>query len=113
MQDGNMGNVIFTGILTREEIRDVYQKTKVALFPVHSQGSWLSPFEAVSAGCKIVVSKEATCSDFISSCSIGEVCETLEQYVEAIISPDWKKELDDLKELTWDKFSERVLEEMR
>lgn len=66
-------NVIFTGHIGRDAIRDLYQAASLALFPVQSQGSWLSPFEALCAGTPVIVSPEITSSSIISKEKIGTV----------------------------------------
>jgi glycosyltransferase involved in cell wall biosynthesis len=130
MQDGNIGNVIFTGVINREEVRNIYNLTDIVLMPVKSQGSWLSPFEAISAGCIIIVSKEMTASSILEENGLAFVCDKIEDYIDHIVTyfehPISAKDMFYLdyhrtgrkkqwvkKNLTWDKFSEKVLEVMK
>jgi glycosyltransferase involved in cell wall biosynthesis len=47
--------------VTREHLRYLYSMTDVLMHPVKEQGGWLSPFEAISTGCPVIVSNELTC----------------------------------------------------
>jgi len=110
-------NVIFTGHLQREIIRDLYKACNVALYPIKSQGGWLSPFEALCAGAPIVVSRMITSADIIRKNNLGIVTNN---FVNAILdiyknqkyyrylakkAGLWVK-----KNLSWEKFCERMVE---
>jgi len=124
IRDGNMGNVIFTGVVNREEIRDIYKATNVVLMPVKSQGSWLSVFEAVSANVPVIVSEEFTAKEIIPHIANIYVAKEINDYVKFIqteinyteIINNFTLQQDKkwIKEnLTWDKFSQKVLEVMK
>lgn len=109
--------VIFTGHLKREKVRDLYKISNVAIFPIKSQGGWLSPFEALSAGVPIIVSKEITCRDIILYNDLGIVTDNFEQAVLEIYENEKEYQrkvkiakLWIMKNLTWEKFSKRMLE---
>ena len=108
-------DIIITGVLTQEEVRALYSFTNILLMPVKSQGSWLTVFEAMSAGVPVVTSKEFTASDILYQKNIGAVCDSMEEYVETITHP-WgdsihSEEAKDFvrNELTWELFCERMV----
>ena len=55
-EEGLEEYIVFTGHITRAQVRGLYQACAIALFPVKSQGGWLAPFEALCAGRPIVTS---------------------------------------------------------
>ncbi|OFV67073.1 MAG: glycosyl transferase family 1 [Candidatus Syntrophoarchaeum butanivorans] len=108
--------VVFTGQLSQDEIRDLYHASDVALFPIKSQGGWLSPFEALSAGLPIVVSTSMTASSIIEREALGIVTDdftqaVLEIYTEqeryqemAKAGGEWVYE-----NLSWNRFCEKMV----
>ncbi len=109
-------HVIFTGHLPRNDIRDLYAACDVALFPVKSQGGWLSPFEALCAGKPIVVSTQMTAGNLIRRNKIGAVTGAFARAVfdvhkdgakYGIIAKRGKKWVKE--NLTWDKFCEKMV----
>jgi len=108
-------DIIFTGLISQEEIRDLYHGSNLAIFPIKSQGGWLSIFDAMACGLRVYVSKEATCSSILAENNLGCVCDTVEDFVHAIIQNKGNKHsTDDLEwvkaNLSWDKFCEKMLE---
>lgn len=109
--------IVFTGHLKRNVIRDLYKACDAALFPIKSQGGWLSPFEALCSGIPIIVSSSITSSDIIKMNGIGIVTNDFSAAVLNIYKNrkkykimgergrKWVKE-----NLTWDKFSKKMLE---
>jgi glycosyltransferase involved in cell wall biosynthesis len=100
--------------ISRDHLRSLYAQSNILLHPVKEQGGWLSPFEAISAGCPVIVSKELTCSDMIENNRLGIVTS---DYVKALRlihdypsinsyghSSVWVKD-----NLTWDKFGESMV----
>jgi glycosyltransferase involved in cell wall biosynthesis len=103
-------DVIFTGKLSREEIRDLLKTSNIALQPNKGQGSWLSVFEAIACGIPVVVSNEFTASDVVKE-NGGIVCSTIEDYVKAITEGEFTNAKEFVKTyLTFDKYCERMLE---
>jgi 1,2-diacylglycerol 3-alpha-glucosyltransferase len=110
-------HVIFTGHLARTIVRDLYAACDVCLFPVKSQGGWLSPFEALCAGKPIVVSTQMTAADIINKNKIGIVTDDFTRVVldmynnpakyrrMAMRGKMWVKE-----NLNWNNFCQRMLE---
>jgi glycosyltransferase involved in cell wall biosynthesis len=109
-------NVIITGQLSRESVRDLYHASHLLLHPIKSQGGWLAPFESLCAQKPIVVSLEMTASNIIKREEIGIVTEDFagaiwdvysnpDKYCQtAIRGKEWVRE-----NLSWDKFCERML----
>jgi glycosyltransferase involved in cell wall biosynthesis len=107
--------VIFKGHISRNELRSLYYKTDVMIHPVKSQGGWLSPFEMLSAGRPIVVSRDLTASYIIEKEEIGIVTGN---YARAIL--DVYKDQNRYrmmaargreyvnKNLSWDSFGEKM-----
>ncbi|MDD2773585.1 MAG: glycosyltransferase family 4 protein [Elusimicrobiales bacterium] len=67
------GKVLFTGHVSRDEVRSLMHAAHVLLHPIKSQGGWLSPYEALCAGLPVVASKEMTSSDIMAREEIGVV----------------------------------------
>ena len=76
--------VTFTGHLSHSEIRDLYHACDIALYPIKSQGGWLSPFEALSASLPIIVSSRMTAADIIARGELGIVTDNFVDAVKAI-----------------------------
>jgi glycosyltransferase involved in cell wall biosynthesis len=108
--------IVFTGNVSREEVRKFYKMSDVALFPVKSQGSWLSPFEALSAGVFVIVSNQITCKDIIRKNKLGIVTNNFEEAVlkvyknkEYFENEIKKAQIWIKKNLTWKNFSEKII----
>ncbi len=109
-------NVVFTGHLNKESIRDLYHACDVLLHPIKPQGGWLSPFEAMCAKMPVVVSNEMTASYIIRKENIGIVTDN---YVEAIWevynNPEKYKKTAErgkewvIKNLSWDRYCEQMV----
>lgn len=115
-EKGLEGRVQFTGHVDREQIRRLYHTCDVLLHPIKAQGGWLSPFEAVSAGLPVVVSREMTAADIIKEEDLGLVTDDFAagvadvylnrgKYVKAAVGrAEWVRD-----HLSWDIFSEKML----
>lgn len=110
-------HVVFTDQLSQEEIRDLYHASDVALFPIKSQGGWLSPFEALSAGVPIVTSTSMTVSSLLKSEGLGIVTDDFKEAVMEIYTDQekYKKVANRSGEwvsenLSWDRFGEKMVE---
>ncbi len=103
----------------RERLRAIYRMSHVAVFSGRGQGSWLGPFEQLSMGIPIVVSPHLTCSSIIAKCGIGVVTDCISDALREIYR-NYPKYRDQarrgkefvLRELTWEKFGDRMLELM-
>ncbi|MEM2191810.1 MAG: glycosyltransferase family 4 protein [Archaeoglobaceae archaeon] len=110
-------NVIFTGHIPREDLRDLYHACDVLIHPVKPQGGWLAPFEVLCAKKPILVSPELTTSEIIKKQGIGIVTEDYARIIVDIYkNPEKYNEMAErgfrwVKEnLSWDKFCEKMLE---
>lgn len=107
---GLKDDVIFTGHLPRNEIRDLYHASDIIMQPCKAQGSWLSVFEAMSAGKPVIISKEMTASSILEKEDIGFV----EGFVKHTLEIK-KGKLKDNSEwvknnLSWKKYCDKMLE---
>ena len=110
-------HVIFTGHVSREEVRDLYHAADIAIFPVRSQGSWLSPFEALCSGTPVIVSPDITSSSIIREQKIGIVTDNYSEATAEMLKnySEYKKIADQGKEwvrenLLWSKFCQSMYE---
>jgi glycosyltransferase involved in cell wall biosynthesis len=100
-------NVTFTGLISREYLRELYYSTDVAVFPGRGQGSWLGPFEAIAASVPVIVSPKLSCSSLIARENLGIVTEDFVANIKRVY--DNKSETEKAKQyvlqnLTWNKF---------
>lgn len=115
-KNGLSSNVIFTGQIPQEQVRNLYHASDVALFPIGAQGGWLSPFEALSSGIPIIVSKEMTASEIIKDENIGIVTDDLVKAIKDVYTnreeyrklagkgQEWVKD-----NLSWDKYCQQMI----
>jgi glycosyltransferase involved in cell wall biosynthesis len=108
--------VVLTGQVSQKIIRDLYAVSHLALFPVKTQGGWLSPFEALSTGIPIIVSSSMGAASVIQENNLGIVADNLIDPVlrvyqnydkmkkEVEISRKWIK-----KNLSWENFSNKMI----
>jgi len=113
-------NVIFTGMIDREQLRTLYNLANIAVFAGSGQGSWLGGFEALATGTPIIVSPQLTCSELVKSEKLGIVNDNLVESLKEIYEhrKDFKKQAEQQKEyvqqyLTWDNFCKTMTECMR
>lgn len=109
--------VVFTGHVSRDVVRDLYQACDVVLFPFKPQGGWLAPFEALCAGKPIVASSVTTTAGIIKREKIGIVTDNFDKAVMDIYTDPTK--YHDMaergrvwveKNLGWGKFCQKMLE---
>jgi glycosyltransferase involved in cell wall biosynthesis len=109
-------HVVFTGFLSRHVIKHLYHACDVALFPIKSQGGWLSPFEALCAGKPIVVSSSMTAAVLVKKEGLGVVTDDFAEAVGNIYNnmSFYKKIAEKgrrfvAEKLGWDAFCEKML----
>jgi len=109
-------NMIFTGHLSRESVRDLYHACDILLHPIKPQGGWLAPFEALCAKKTIVVSTEMTASDIVEREKIGIVTDDFTETIWDIYNnSDKYNEIAERgqawvkKNLSWEKFCEKMV----
>jgi len=107
-------NVEFINQTTREELNKLYHTCHVAVFAGIGQGSWLGPFEQLSAGTPVVVSPNLSCSDLIREAEIGTTTNNLESALSDVHhnyqtyrQQALKGQEFVLRNLTWDRFCEK------
>lgn len=108
--------VMFTGQLNREDVASLYHASKVAVFPVKTQGGWLAPFEALSAGIPVIVSQSMGAASVIQGNGLGIVTSEYSSAIAKVYaqypnhkgltekSSLWVKD-----NLSWGLFAERLL----
>lgn len=110
--------VIFTGHLCRDDIRDLLHGCDLLIHPVKAQGGWLSPFEALSAGKRIIVSDEMTAADIIKREGLGIVTsryadairDAYKEYQNALYSQSAERGRMWVKEnLSWQGFADKMI----
>lgn len=109
-------NIVITGQLDRESVRDLYHASDILLHPVKSQGGWLSPFEALCAKKPIVVSREMTAADIIERENIGIVTNDFTGAIDKVYNnPEKYYDIADKggkwvrDNLNWDNFCQGML----
>jgi len=110
-------NVIFTGHIDRQELKNYYYSCNVLLHPIGSQGGWLAPFEALCAALPIVVAPDMTASEIIAGKQLGTVTNDYEGVINRIYEQpssyhamarygkQWVRE-----NLSWNKFCQGMLD---
>ncbi len=107
------GRIVFTGHVSREQVRSFLGQADVVIHPVRNQGGWLVPFEAMAAGKDVIVSREFTASDLINNEGLGVVTT---EYADAIRvlhiidSPFNKSQAYVRDNLSWEQYGDKVIE---
>ncbi|HOX40660.1 MAG TPA: glycosyltransferase family 4 protein [bacterium] len=112
--------VIFTGQVDQGVVRDLYASADLALFPVKTQGGWLSPFEALSAGVPVVVYPTMGAAAVIEKNKLGTVSPDLAKAI-MINYRDRKAARERARQsqiwirdnLIWDNFGGRMVDVFR
>ncbi|MFH1365419.1 MAG: glycosyltransferase family 4 protein, partial [archaeon] len=109
-------NILFTGNLKREELRDLYKVADVGLFPLGEQGGVLAPIEVLCAGTPVIVSEDAETAPLVKGEELGIVTKN---YAKAILEvkdnqTEWKKKTKKAgnfikKNLSWEAYSDRMI----
>lgn len=113
---GLRDDIIFTGHLSKREVKNLYHICDIALFPVKTQGGWLAPFEALSAGKPAVVSTTMGAASIFKKENLGVVSDDFTGAIKEIYikynfyktiaqkDKEWVK-----NNLTWELFTKRML----
>ncbi len=109
-------HVLFTGNLSREELRNLYSACDVGIFPVGKQGGGLAPFEVLCAEKPVIVSENLGTASVIKENNLGIVTK---EYASVLLDisknkKDYKKWAKDaarfVKEnLGWDVFTDKMV----
>jgi len=115
---GISNHIIFTGKLTEEEVRHIYQISSVYVMPSVSEPFGITALEAISAGTPTIVSKTAGVSEAFQNCLRTDFWDTDEMANKIIallrydalrktINENSKKEID---LFTWDRVAEKTFD---
>jgi len=111
-------NVMFTGLLSDDEVKHIYQIANVYVMPSVSEPFGITALEAISAGTPTIVSKTAGVAEALSHClrvdfwDVDEMANkiiSLLQYDELhrTISIEGKREIDFF---TWDRVASKTID---
>jgi glycosyltransferase involved in cell wall biosynthesis len=118
---GISNNVIFTGLLTEEEVKHIYRIASVYVMPSVSEPFGITALEAISAGTPTIVSKTAGVAEAFSNCLRVDFWDTDEMANKIIsllrypplhntLSIQGKQEID---LFTWDRVAEKTIDVYR
>lgn len=116
-----LGNeVLLTGNLSRDDLRDLYATSDIGLYPVGQQGGWLAPFEHLCSAKPVIVSENLGAVSLFRTFHLGIITrdyaqgildcyQNKETYAQrAIEARDFVK-----KNLGWDVFADALIEEFK
>lgn len=115
---GISNHVIFTGLLSEEEVKHIYRIANVYVMPSVSEPFGITALEAISAGTPVIISKTAGAAEALSHClrvdfwDVDEMANkiiSLLKYTELhrTISSEGKKEVE---LFTWDKVADKTID---
>jgi len=115
---GISSKVIFTGLLTEEEVKHIYRISNVYVMPSVSEPFGITALEAVSAGTPTIASKTAGFSEAFQNCLRVDFWDTDEMANKIIsllrydplhktMATEGKRELD---LFTWDRVAEKTID---
>jgi glycosyltransferase involved in cell wall biosynthesis len=115
---GISSKVIFTGLLTEEEVKHIYRISNVYVMPSVSEPFGITALEAVSAGTPTIASKTAGFSEAFQNCLRVDFWDTDEMANKIIsllrydplhktLATEGKRELD---LFTWDRVAEKTID---
>jgi len=118
---GISNKVIFTGLLTEEEVKHIYQIASVYVMPSVSEPFGITALEAVSAGTPAIVSKTAGVSEAFRNCLRVDFWDTDEMANKIISVLRYDPLRNTLVEygkreielFTWDRVAEKTLDVYR
>ena len=115
---GIANNVIFTGLLTEDEVKHIYSIASVYVMPSVSEPFGITALEAVSAGTPVIVSKTAGVSEAFNNCLRVDFWDTNEM-TNKIVSllryePLWNTLAEhgkrEIELFTWNRVAENTLD---
>jgi glycosyltransferase involved in cell wall biosynthesis len=114
------GRVVFTGQVTRARLKQLYGVSSVAVFPGQGQGSWLGPFEALSAGVPVVVSRKLPCAALVEEQDLGIITDDIAAGIRTVYAnyPSERSRARKgcqyvLENLTWERFCSRFTDKLQ
>lgn len=113
-------NVLITGNLNRNELRDLYKVVDVGLFPVGEQGGWLSPFELLCASKPIIVSTKMGVASVVKEYNLGILSSNYSETLLLVYknynsfkSDAEKAALFIKRNFGWDVFTDKLIDEYK
>lgn len=113
-------NILFTGNLDRETLRDLNRAVNLGIFPTGKQGGWLAPFELLCAETPAIASKEMGAASVIEKFNLGI---TSNNYTESILEvynnqskyneQAKKASITIKKNLGWDTFTDKLIKSFK
>ena len=118
---GISDNVIFTGLLTEEEVRHIYGISSIYVMPSVSEPFGITALEAISAGTPTIASKTAGFSEAFNNCLRVDFWDTDEMANKIIsllrydslhrtLSKEGKREIE---LFTWDRVADKTIDVYR
>jgi len=94
-------HILFTGHVREGERQDLYRASDVAVFPEMAEGGALYPFEVISSGAPVVVSKAFAAGGLIGRERLALVTDDIASAIEYVFSNPLKSRLAAEKALGW------------
>ncbi len=94
-------HVVFTGHLKEEASRRLYGASDVALFPEKTEGGWLYPFEVITSGAPLIVSKAFAAGGVIGREKLGLVTDDFASAIEYVFQNPQKTRRVSERAFTW------------
>jgi len=118
---GISDKIVFTGLLTEEEVKHIYQIASIYVMPSVSEPFGITALEAASAGTPIIVSKTAGVSEAFRNCFRVDFWDTDEMANKILSLLKYEPLLSTMKEhgkqeiqlFTWDRVAEKTLDVYR
>ena len=118
---GISNKVIFTGMLTEEEVRHIYQISSVYVMPSVSEPFGITALEAISAGTPTILSKTAGVSEVFKNCLKVDFWDTDEMAnkiiallrYDALRTTMHHHSQEEIQLFTWDRVAEKTYDAYR
>ncbi len=118
---GIMGNVIFTGFVSEEELLQAFSRASVYVMPSVAEPYGITALEAIASGTPLIVSKTAGVAETITHCFKVDFWDTHEmanQVLSILKYPPLqncmrKNGYRELQALTWDKVANETIDVYR
>lgn len=111
-------NIILTGFVTDEELKNLYMKARLFVFTSFYEGFGLPPLEAMACGCPCVISKAASlpevCEDGVQYCDPYDIEDIADKIRKMLVDENLRQELiikgqKRAKLFTWENSARKLL----
>jgi len=105
-------DIIVTGMLDRNLVRDFYARADILVHPIRKQGGFISVYEALCQAKNIIVTKELPDISFVKKnnlCLIGDIFIQLLEYYNGNRNPNYKGRDFVRNNLTWNNYGKGML----